>query len=250
MTSTFQQGFGEWQDAWQTLLLALHNASGPALIGFALLVGAASSFTHCAGMCAPIHLFLAARRGGQVYAYHAGRITTYVALGVLAGLLGQGLALPSSTILTRVTASVLALAYILMALHWLGWLRLANRMEAWLGHWLGKPAAKALPALAQSTQPSPWPVYVAGLAGGLLPCPTTQALLLVGLGLGKPLQASAAMLALGLGTLPVFAVLRPKLARGPRRHALAFARVLGLIFIGLAIVKVHGAWFTSHPSCH
>ncbi len=250
MTIPFQQLLSEWHESWQLLLLALQNASGTALIGFALLVGLASSFTHCAGMCAPIHLFLAARRGFQVYAYHAGRITTYTLLGCLAGLLGQSLSLPSNTTLTRVTASVLALAYVLMAMHWLGWLRIANRTEAWLGHWLGKPAGKALPALAQSSQTSPWPVYVAGLAGGLLPCPTTQALLLVGIGMGKPLQASIAMMALGIGTLPVFAVLRPKLARGPRRHAIAFARLLGLIFIGLAILKVHGAWFTSQPSCH
>jgi len=60
----------------------------------ALLLGLAGSFTHCAGMCTGVMLLLGRRRGAtgwRLLLLHAGRLTTYAALGLLAGALGQTL---------------------------------------------------------------------------------------------------------------------------------------------------------------
>lgn len=60
-----------------------------------LLLGLASSL-HCVGMCGPIVLALNRVSGlkqngwARLLLYHSGRITTYITLGLLAGLLGLG----------------------------------------------------------------------------------------------------------------------------------------------------------------
>lgn len=48
---------------------------------------------HCAGMCGPFALFAATENGRvratRLTAYHAGRLATYLTIGVLVGLTGQ-----------------------------------------------------------------------------------------------------------------------------------------------------------------
>jgi uncharacterized protein len=238
------------------------QAQGPMVFAVAIGIGLFSSLTHCAGMCAPIHFFLAARGGVAVYAYHFGRIVTYIILGTLAGGLGHGLWHAPASTLSRIGASTLALVYALMALHWFGVLPWAVWIEKGL---------KPLATLARKgmrldhvtpTQTSDsvsdmgrtFGFLGAGLAGGLLPCPTTQAGLLLAIGLGHASAGALAMALLGLGTLPVFVALRPawakRLSQGPRRFARAYGITLGLVFFALAIAKVHGAWFAAAPRCH
>jgi sulfite exporter TauE/SafE len=61
---------------------------------FPVAVGLGSSVTHCAGMCGPIHFFLASRSrdARSIWNYHAGRVLGYAVLGLLAGGLGSVLA--------------------------------------------------------------------------------------------------------------------------------------------------------------
>lgn len=240
---------------------------GWALFAAALGVGLFSSLTHCAGMCAPIHFFLAAKGGLAAYTYHFGRIITYVFLGALAGGLGHGLWHAPASTLSRIGASSLALVYALMALHWFGVLPWAAWMER-----VFKPLATLarkgmrLEALrggqAQDADAGEFAFglgrlarfFGAGLAGGLLPCPTTQAGLLMAIGVGHASSGALVMLVLGMGTLPVFVALRPTwmrlISQGPRRFARAYGFALGLVFIALAVAKVHGAWFVAAPRCH
>src|SRR3954468_22407133 len=82
---------------------------------FPVAVGLGSSFTHCAGMCGPIHLFLAARAPGgrSPWAYHAGRILGYGILGVTVGAAGGALGALSARGFKDAAGIGLALAYAL-----------------------------------------------------------------------------------------------------------------------------------------
>jgi sulfite exporter TauE/SafE len=90
---------------------------------FPVAVGLGSSFTHCAGMCGPIHLFLASRspQGRSPWAYHAGRILGYGILGVTVGAAGGALSSLSSHDFKNAAGIALALAYALFGLGLLGW---------------------------------------------------------------------------------------------------------------------------------
>ncbi|RMG80403.1 MAG: sulfite exporter TauE/SafE family protein, partial [Bacteroidetes bacterium] len=64
----------------------------------ALSIGLLSSF-HCLGMCGPIALATPYAQAGvshkwkYVLAYNVGRIATYMTIGLLFGLFGQGLSI-------------------------------------------------------------------------------------------------------------------------------------------------------------
>lgn len=222
-----------------------------ALVLIPMVVGLASSLTHCAGMCAPIHFFLASKQGKAVHAYHAGRVTTYAALGLVAGSLGHAVFQTEPLgPWAKVTATVLAVMYGLMAMHWFGFLPIGQWIEKSIGKRMARPAARIMPQFRSGGKASGLTLYGAGLAGGLLPCPTTQAMLLFSVGLSHVWTGAIAMAVMGLGTMPIFLALRPKWAGGPKRHARVFASLLGVIFVALAIQKVHGAWFVAVPRCH
>lgn len=213
---------------------------------FPVAVGIASSATHCAGMCGPIHFFLASRTGhGMIWRYHAGRILGYALLGLLAGSLGSLLDGLSGTAFRSTAGWTLAVLYGFFGLQLLGGLPRRLRLETYagrlfparaFGRWAadGKAGSLLLPA---------------GLAASLLPCPSTHAVLLFGVGLGKPALAAAAMAALGLSTLPMFALIPRRLPAGIplARH---YGTALGILFIGLSAWRVYGAAFAGTPSCH
>jgi sulfite exporter TauE/SafE len=136
-------------------------------------------------MCAAARL-----RSGLLLPYHAGRITTYAALGAAAGALGS-LALPAF-----LPAALMALAGALFLMLALG--------RAWPGLRLlpgsggGGVAALAGPAGRLGGLPL-------GLALGFLPCGMVYAALAAAAALG-PLLGAVAMVAFGLGTMPALIV--------------------------------------------
>lgn len=227
-------------------------ASPWALALVPVAIGLGSSVTHCAGMCGPIHFFLASRAGlgHAVWRYHAGRVVGYAALGGLAGLVGSSLAggLTAGTsgeVIKTVAAYGLILAYALFGLQLLGWMPRALRLETLaarlfpsrlFGRWTAEGPARAM-------------LFPAGLAASLLPCPSTHAMLLFGIGLANPWAAAGAMALLAVSTLPVFAAIPRRL---PSRIPLArhYGTVLGLLFLGLSAWRLYGAAFSEAPACH
>src|SRR5262245_5903612 len=100
-------------------LLGALNA--PAVLVFPLAVGFGSAFTHCAGMCGPIHLFLASRRPeAGLWRYHAGRVAGYAFLGLAAGWLGGVAAGLSSPAAKAASGWALASLYAFFGLQLLG----------------------------------------------------------------------------------------------------------------------------------
>jgi len=164
---------------------------------------------HCAAMCGGIVGAACGPRCGARKApsrwrlalgYNAGRITSYVAGGVLAGALGEaGLALRGGAHAQQIAmaaAGVSLCVYALVvagckplerALEGAGAL-LWQRVQPWSRRFL--PADNAMRA------------YGLGLVWGWLPCGMVYAMMLTALATGSAAEGALVMFAFGLGTLP------------------------------------------------
>lgn len=202
---------------------------------FPVAVGLGSSFTHCAGMCGPIHVLLSSRvNAGSIWRYHAGRIFGYGILGATVGSLGQAFAGLSSPTFRLAAGIALALLYAAFGLGLLGWKSSALDLERRLGglfpaRWFGALAASGAGRKA---------LFPAGLAASLLPCPSTHAVLLYGLGLDHAWKSAGAMVLLGLATLPVFAALPLGTRAIPDWIKIRYRGILGAAFLGLSAWKI------------
>jgi len=199
---------------------------------------------HCIGMCGGLITTLGMARPTVWWtglaAYQAGRVSTYVLLGLLTGLAG--------TVLTKMAwidsaQNVLAvLAGIMMVtfgVHLAGWMadpfqKVLTRFSLLTGlsGWIQSAAA--------SRQPVSW--YMVGFCNGLLPCGLVYAALAMALSSGEVPQAGLIMLAFGLGTVPAMMfvpVLMRKLAPRMRGGILKVAGVV-LIMLGL-LTMIRGA---------
>lgn len=214
---------------------------------FPVAVGLGSTVTHCAGMCGPIHFFLASQAGTgkSIWRYHAGRILGYSLLGVVAGFLGSLAGGLGGAGFKTGAGWVLAVLYALFGLQLLGWLPRKLRLETHAGAFF---PARLFGRMAADGKGAAF-LFPAGLMASLLPCPSTHAVLLFGMGLGNPVLAGAAMAALGLSTLPVFALI-PRHLPASIPWARHYGTALGAVFLGLSAWRVYGAAFMTTPACH
>lgn len=206
---------------------------------------------HCAGMCGG---FVAAYAGGDGSqgtrralshgAYHLGRLSSYLALGAVAGSVGRALDVASSAAgIGRVTAVV---AGGIMALWALAALAQAGGMGGILrrrASGAGRIERAVVRGLARlHTKPPVLRALLIGLASALLPCGFLYAFALAAATTGSALWGALVMGALWAGTLPVLVglgvgvqALAPKL----RRHVPVLS-ALALLVLGLSAVL--GRW--------
>ncbi|HLI14374.1 MAG TPA: sulfite exporter TauE/SafE family protein [Alphaproteobacteria bacterium] len=185
---------------------------GLGLPGVLFAAGLAGGFSHCIGMCGPFVLAqitadanrstsygeLRRLRGALLLPYHFGRLTTYAALGALAG-------------------STTGLAARLTGFHWLlagflllaAFLFLAQAMSAitpWLpalrsqplgGAFSGPLVRMARPLLVNPRGPRG---YMLGLALGCLPCGFLYGAVAAAAAGGSATRGALAMIAFGVGT--------------------------------------------------
>ncbi len=159
---------------------------------------------HCIGMCGGLVTAMTMTRSHTwwpgIISYQFGRITTYTALGLIAGLIGSLFAQDGWLSGAQNILSIFAgMIIIILALHIAGWLpdpfsRLSTRIANATG------LSRAINAAATQDTTGPW--YSVGILNGLLPC----GLVYAGLGLSLTAHASwqgaAAMFVFGLGTVP------------------------------------------------
>lgn len=164
---------------------------------------------HCMGMCGGIVTAFGIsmknlspqKRGVLIASYHAGRLLSYMGLGLIATLIGESVLAPLMTdnALPRI---VLGLAIVFASLLMLG-LPILNRLEkVGLGLWnaLAPIRKKVLP---MDSIPK---ALFAGLLWGLLPCGLVYGALVMAMSVsatGRPMMGVLFMLAFGLGTLPM-----------------------------------------------
>jgi sulfite exporter TauE/SafE len=195
------------------MLTAWCGPGGPGLVLGLLLAGLAGSPLHCGPMCAPFVLGQTADRLAKIPAarlcelsrlkaallapYHAGRLTTYAALGAAAGSLG---ALPGIPAVAGVLLFIGGLVFLTQALR-----RLAPSTLRWLPRIDAAPAGfvRALGGATSGLRRGGIAGgYLLGLALGLLPCGFLYAALAVAGASGGAGAGALAMLAFGLGTVP------------------------------------------------
>jgi hypothetical protein len=169
----------------------------PALLGGMLALGLASG-VHCVGMCGGIVTafstvqFNPRPQWMRQLLFNAGRISSYGIAGAIAGTLGYATGAVQAQSALAVLANVVL---ILVGLHLAG-VGAMLRLER-----LGAPLWRRLQPYAARASSAGNP-YVAGLLWGWLPCGLVYGALAVAVFSRSSLEAAAAMLAFGLGTLP------------------------------------------------
>jgi sulfite exporter TauE/SafE len=171
------------------------------------LVGLAGSLVHCVGMCGPFVLgqvmvdaeALSAgaygewRRlsGAALLPYHLGRLTTYTALGAIAG--GTTAIFASSVSFGWLASFLLLLAAALMLAQAFGFAAAAHSPLAASLTKLATPLAKSRQSAAR---------YALGVVLGFLPCGLLYSALAAAAGTASALQGALAMALFSVGTMP------------------------------------------------
>ena len=162
--------------------------------------------THCVGMCGGLSSAFALQlpphlnRIGLIVLLNLGRISSYVVIGLLVGLVGQiGISLDDTRAVQNglyIAANVLLL---LLGLYLAGISTAATKIER-----IGKPIWKRLNPLLNKLLPikSVSACFGVGVLWGWLPCGLVYSASLYALGSGNALHGGLYMLAFALGTLP------------------------------------------------
>ena len=162
--------------------------------------------THCVGMCGGLSSAFALQlpphlnRIGLIVLLNLGRISSYVVIGLLVGLVGQvGISLDDTRAVQNglyIAANVLLL---LLGLYLAGISTAATKIEG-----IGKPIWKRLNPLLNKLLPikSVPACFCVGVLWGWLPCGLVYSASLYALGSGSAVHGALYMLAFALGTLP------------------------------------------------
>ena len=179
--------------------------------GAAIIVGLLGS-SHCIGMCGGIVNALnmgvsgdVARRPTALFTYHlgynAGRIASYLLVGLLAGGLGAGLSdLGISPIAGKLFAATFMIALGLYLANWWRGLALLEKAGAHLWRHIQPLGQKLFPIR------NPLQAFLLGLVWGWLPCGLVYTVVAWSLTTGSALEGAVLMLGFGLGTLPALLV--------------------------------------------
>lgn len=162
-----------------------------------ILIGAGGSM-HCLAMCGPLVLRFQSRVAGGLrqyfafIAYHCGRVSSYIFLGTLFGMLGMSVAILRAG---QFFAIVAGIVIILLSLgkynpHWPLLQQVSNKVAKYIGN-----------EILQSG--STIPDYVAGILNGFLPCGLVLVAITTAASLGTLSGAIVLMAGFGLGTIPL-----------------------------------------------
>lgn len=203
---------------------------------------------HCAGMCGGLSSAFALQlppglnRAGLIILLNLGRVTSYVSIGLLFGLLGQaGISLDETRWLQNGLYVAANLLLLFLGLYLAGLSGAAAKIEA-----LGRPVWRRINPLLNQLLPirSVPACFAVGMLWGWLPCGLVYSASLYALGSGHALQGGLYMLAFALGTLPnllamgFFAV---QLKSFLQRRAVRL--VAGLLVAAWALWRLVVFWF-------
>ena len=157
---------------------------------------------HCIGMCGPIALAIPMQGKSRWHLvsnallYNVGRAITYGILGLLIGIIGEGIYFAGLqkwlSILTGI-GILMALLFSINLEQKIINLPYFNQLFLWLKSSLGKIIKR----------PSKISILTTGLLNGLLPCGLVYLALASALSLGVIWQSALFMFSFGLGTLPL-----------------------------------------------
>jgi sulfite exporter TauE/SafE len=204
--------------------------------------------THCLGMCGGIagllHAQLPGDRPWLATGFHLGRITSYLAIALIATAIG----LLPATLLPDQAPSVmrflLGALLVLMALY----IALPGRFRDRAGELAAPFTRKLIPLLGRFLPVKSLDNALGlGLLWGLLPCGLLYSVVAAAVLLADPVATSAMVIAFGAGTVPLLlgtgmAVLKARSAVNRRGLRYAAATLMALTGILVAI----GPWLAHH----
>ena len=220
------------------------------------VVALLGSFGHCIGMCGGIVLAYSGKltnngitSKGTLALYHIlyslGRITTYVILGAIVGVLGSMFSFNAT--LRGILFLIAGVAMILAGLSLFGKMQFLTKLEHSLQNskWYQKSFQTAL------NLRTPQSIYLLGLLNGLLPCGFVYAFLFSAAGSANVINAMLVMLVFGIATtfpLFLFGILANTLfyKSNFRKILMNLAAIAIVIFGGLMVQK--GIKFLQNPN--
>lgn len=181
------------------------------LLTIAFIVGFLGG-VHCVGMCGPLvgaftfSLASDIQRSSQRVAlmqlvYNLGRLTSYVLLGAIAGLVGLLLIEAASLLSMQRWLLGFAGVWMLILAAWLmGWSAWPARLEGlgagWWSRWSQRWRGRFLPVQRW------YQAFLMGLLWGWIPCGLVYSTLILAMSAGSVGAGMSVMLAFALGTLP------------------------------------------------
>jgi len=210
-----------------------------ALIGAVFLASLLGSL-HCVGMCGAFVAFAVGadpERGGKASlhaAYNLGRLSTYVALGVIAGAVGHAVDLTGEAAgLQRVAASIAGAMMVGFGLIVLLRLRGVHLPRAPLPPGLRRITERGHKFAAERT-PGVRALLV-GMLTTLLPCGWLYAFVITAAGTGSPFWGGVTMAVFWAGTLPALVAVGAGVSRlaGALGRRIPVATTVLLIGVGL-----------------
>lgn len=167
------------------------------MIWIAFTMGLLGSL-HCLGMCGPIALAIPvadptpSKRILAVITYNIGRILVYSMFGLLAGMIGQNIALAGYQQVLSVVAGVLILLFLFTPLSKkIVSIQAFGMFKSMFGNLVKKK--------------TPWSIFLLGVINGFLPCGMVYMALAGSVTTGDVLGGALFMAAFGAGTFPMMA---------------------------------------------
>ena len=212
------------------------------------------SFGHCLGMCGGIVIAYSSSKFDakssttqQTFshlAYNFGRVTTYVLIGAILGLLGQAIAFTPTT--KGVLFLLTGLLMLLSGLSLLGKLNFLKKIEFSLSKYAWYQ--KEFKALLSSKSLGSF--YILGLLNGILPCGLVYSFAIMAASTASPFWGAVVMASFGLATIPALfflGFLTKFLQKGRLRAGMMKLAALLVLSYGI-FTMVKGYNFVAHPN--
>lgn len=199
--------------------------------------------THCVGMCGGLSSAFALQlpphlnRLGLIVLLNLGRISSYVLIGLIVGLVGQiGISLDDTRWLQNGLYIAANMLLLLLGLYLAGLSTAATQIER-----IGRPIWKRLNPILNRLLPikSVPACFGVGMLWGWLPCGLVYSASLYALGSGNAVQGGLYMLAFALGTLPnllAMGIFAAQLKTLLQRRAIRLCA--GLLVAGWAVFRL------------
>lgn len=157
---------------------------------------------HCVGMCGPIALSIGLSAENKLrfaiknLTYQLGRVSTYVILGIILGLLGSGVTFAGFQNSLSICIGVLMILTVFIP-------KFYDNNALQMG-FLAQQMLHVKMQLAKLLRKQDYSsLYLTGILNGLLPCGSVYAALTAALGFGSIRNSLLFMLFFGLGTIPL-----------------------------------------------
>jgi hypothetical protein len=202
----------------------------------ALSLGFLGSF-HCLGMCGPIALSLPVVDGDARHfyfgrlMYQLGRVTMYMLLGVIAGLIGISFQLKGLQSDLSIFSGIIIILVVLFLNDKLlskvngRLVKMSFRIKSVIGNYIKKKSFTAM--------------FVVGLANGILPCGFVYLAMAGAISYGGITNAALYMLLFGLGTLPLMYIVAVSQNIFSPKVKLSINKLSPFIAIALALLLIH-----------